>query len=92
MSKLEFCYGTSVLLLISYFYFQYKLSCLREELDYRFSEEGVKPVPENFHLVEKMVMRDEYLRFLFESYRDSLFHSKVSLFCSLSLLIWCFVI
>ena len=92
MSKLEFCYGTSVLLLLSYFYFQYKLSCLREELDYRFSEEGIRPVPENTHLVEKMVMSDDYLRFLFEKYRDYLFHSKVSLFCSLSLLIWCFVI
>jgi len=92
MSKVEFCYGTSVLLLLSYFYFQHKLASLKEELNYRFSEEGVEPVPENFPLVEKMVMRDEHLRFLFDSYRDTIYNSRMSLFCSIALLGWCFVL
>ena len=92
VSKIEYCYGVSVCLLLSYFYFQYKVADVKEKMDYIFSEEGVEPTMENFHEASKLMDTDERLYFLIRKYRDHINNSRVSLFLSLSLLGWCFVL
>jgi hypothetical protein len=89
MSKLELCFGTSVLLIFFYFYFEQKKVNLNLRMDEFLEERGLSMTWDNYSEIDDLIKNDPEFSQLANLFDESRWNSRLSLFFSLGLLFWC---